>query len=203
MRGRRLLGVLLIGAGLALARPSPSASAETPRLLSPPGRVPSLLALGPYGSPLALSPPGLPDLSVFRAGAGLPGIAVDPGHALLERERTGAAVPPAAAVGGVAVSGDPNLWLDERDNDLPAARPGALGRGRVKPPDPVPDQTGKAHRSPTALVPDYEIPIGPRASVGGFGEIGRLQIDPQAGLLPGVKARDVGGGVTLQYRFGE
>ncbi|WP_375462156.1 hypothetical protein [uncultured Enterovirga sp.] len=158
-----------------------------------PAQIPTFVRTGPYGPPMALRPPGHPRLAASRVGPAIPELPLaTPGRA---------AADPKPVLGARKNSaGDVHLWGDEEDG-LPPVRPGTVGRGGVKLPEAVPDPTGKARR--TALTPDYEVPLGPKTSIGGFGEVGKVQIDPQAGLLPSVKARDVTGGVTLQYRFGQ
>ncbi len=173
------------------------------------GAPPSLTRTGPYGSPLALLPrptlaiPAIDDVTLSSEPAGAAP------KAALSGPQTGAAV----AALPRATGSSPNKptgsaksrWIEDEDDDeddpTPAA-PGTLKRDRVKVPEPSTVMGRKARRSPTSITPDYEVPLGPKASLGAYGEVGKVELE-RSGPIPSVRARDLTGGLTLQYRFGQ
>lgn len=82
-------------------------------------------------------------------------------------------------------------------SELPA-RPGMLGTDAPRPAGPL----GRTGLLGTRAAPDLELPVTRRTTIGVFGDAHR--IEPTDIRNATTRAtRDLGAGVTLQYRFGE
>lgn len=187
-----------------------SAAAAGERMAEPRPVAPSLTRAGPYGSPLAFAPelraaatpllsdyaPGLPDPTGVGLGESGP-LGRDPrgSRPLTPATSTVARLPGEVAGGGEAGEGPPIPGMLGRS---PTQIPGV---GRV-----LPGQEGPPLKSGVVaphVKPDFAVPVGKDTSVGLFSEVGRLELEGRNGPVPSVKARDVGAGLTLQYRFGQ
>lgn len=155
--------------------------------------LPSMTREGPYGDPLRLRPAFLPDMRETGTASTLGGVAFEAGREGGGPDRASPDPKPngrARTGAGVSVPHD--------EDDLPAATPGTF-----KPvPTKLPGVLLKTRTVTHHLTPDVEVALTPRSSVGLFGEVGKVAIEQGSGLLPSVRARDLGAGVSFQYRLG-
>lgn len=172
---------------------------------------PSMTASSPYGSS-------------FRMAPALGGIVIP--WAVPTIEGTDLRASLGGADGGTLrhriVPGDGTIEPDEdddEDDDRPI-RPGTLTTNPVK----IPTYDRRLQSRPVAphLNPDVTYDLNSRTSIGVFSDGTQLDVksgtalgsvlglrgkdaDSKAGssVLPGVKAKEIGAGITLQYRFGQ
>jgi len=94
----------------------------------------------------------------------------------------------------------PALRANEAEaEDGPAVRPGKLAPA----PAPLPGPLQKSRTvAPRTGSPDLQVNVDDRTSIGVFGEAGQIQReDIRTNTVR--QTRDVGAGVTLQYKFGQ
>ena len=186
---RRAVVVIAVLAAASLPVSGPVAE-EPPR-----PHAPVMTLLGSYGDPLRLAVQGR------RIAAALPAIAVD-----LPVEHAAGAGVRAVPMANLAItalpvragSAEPEFEIKDRDSDLaPPVEPGTLRQGPMR----VPSAYFKNQLVAPRVTPDVKLLEAGGATVGMFGEVGKVDID-RTGALPNVKAHDLGGGLTLQYKFG-
>ena len=180
-------GLALVGGlSLVLAGPADGQMRVTPSL-------PVFALEAPYGEPWLLTPsqhplgsetpaPAIAGLSpAARAAMGQ-----DPSGRSPE-VRSRPVQPPPARRGRTetAHDGDP---------------PGTLSRDYVKIPSPIPNIRNRSLGP--HLSPDAEFDVTSRTSMGVLGRADRLDVRPGVGIVPSVRARDLGAGVVLQYKLG-
>jgi hypothetical protein len=97
-----------------------------------------------------------------------------------------------------ALVGDRRVFDEPSDDGEPIRRPGSLGKEPVA----VPGEFLKSRTvAPRTGQPDFGVDLSERTSVGVFGDV--RQIAPEDIRTHGVKpTRDLGAGVTIQYKFG-
>lgn len=178
--------------------------------------LPAFTEAGPYGDPLLLAPAPIrsnatllgPIRFVDRPASGRPiPTRVDPTKVFPRFSNS-----PTAATTGGDDDGD-------EDEDPRPSRPGTLPRSFVRTPDPSPSLRNRSLGP--HLVPDAEFPLNERASLGVIGQAGRLDgrisqsvtvpiaaratppSGPKIGPAAGPKTRELGLGLSLEYRFGQ
>ncbi len=143
--------------------------------------------------------PGRPDLPSGRPGVDLSPSALPP----VPDPILGAEPRAAAPVARDLRTGHPRAGAnkparsdDTDDDDLPA-RPGTFTPAPTKMPSPLHKQRVIA---PHTASPDIEMDLSKRSSVGVFGEVGRInREDIRTSTVK--EGRDLGAGVTWQYKF--
>lgn len=187
---------VLSAAVLLLAGLAADGRADTVRT---PGSLPILTRESPYGSPLVFTAPSAPlqlppDLPV------LAGTAAEP-RLLADGEEAG------ALRGRAALPLSPKASLPGRGSAFPAGADLAPPPGTFRPepvaiPDPTPMIEKRRALGPH-LSPDAEVRMGRSMSMGVFGGVEGVDLRNSTGMIPSIRARDVGAGLTLQYRFGQ
>ena len=179
------------------------------------GAVPSFLQAGPYGDAILLAPTPLGPVGHVPPGTGPVSIA---GTWPIERGRPfpgPTKIFSLRSVSGAAVS----TAADDDDDDEPhPSRPGTLPKGFTKLPDPTPYLRNRSLGP--HLVPDAEYPLTDRTTLGLIGQLDRLdgkigqsvvipsnsRLAPATGLRAGVspasRSKDLGLGLSLEYKFG-
>lgn len=160
--------------------------------------VPMMMWAGPYGDPLALRPPA--SLVALPGGeAWLPSLGGDP-----PARSASARVPLGEVRDPLKAATKPDDTSDDDEDDAPQAKPGSLKGGPVKIPT-FPDVTHGEKRKflGPRLKPDFEVPITKKATLGVFGEVGKVDIENRTGVIPNVRAHGVGAGLSLEYKFGQ
>ena len=156
--------------------------------------IPALVREGPYGDPFATLPPLA--LAGRIVGEDWQLSAFGPESVVAPELRERREIVPGQKLPSGAAAAPPD---PDRVDGIPA-RPGTFKPGPTVIPAP-PTQSQKS-RIVAPHTPDVEVQISKRASVGLFGEVGRVEVD-RSGVLPSVKTHDVGAGLSLQYRFGQ
>ena len=169
------------------------------------GRLPDMVLAGPYGDPLALAP-----LLHPLGAAPVSVMAVDRNEMTLPVEGgpSPGASPPRTLlrpIGPTKLGEAGTRTVTEEDEAAAAAhRPGIL-LDFVKVPELVPVTKPRPGFGPH-LTPDTEIPLGARTSMGLFGDVGSVEVgrtEVRGFNVPTLKAKEVGAGVSFQYRFGQ
>ena len=158
--------------------------------------VPVFAREGPYGEPLQLVPPRHP-LGVTTEAPGIADLSPVP-RAATSADLSGR-LPDAKSLPIQAPPVRPGTAATGEGDDAPV-RPGTLGRDYVTIPAPIPNLRNRSLGP--HLSPDAEFDVTSRTSMGVLGRADRLDVRPGAGIVPSVRARDLGAGVVLQYKLG-
>ncbi len=168
---------------------------------------PTFTQVGPYGGPLVVKPPRHP------AGSGATSLlAATPAAFGNSTHRALGSSPERERPSSVSSALKPQDNEDDDDDDDVPRKPGTISRDHVKIPDATPNLKRARPTLGPHLTPLREFEITDRTSLGVFGQADRIEtrFGSQANAsrsttsqAPSVRARDVGAGLTLQFKFGQ
>ena len=162
---------------------------------APAVRRPAMTEFGPYGSPLAMTP-------AYSVAAFQMPWDDGPGRAGASRAPSASGTRLAIEPGSLPAGVPKTTFQHDGEEELPDP-PGTLSTMPTRVPGLPLGKNAKSGIVAPHTKPDLEMPLSRRTSIGMFGEVGQLELETRSGIVPTVRAKEIGAGVTLQYRFGQ